>query len=338
MTAAMSVSAHAISDNGAGASAATALAVGPAATAPGARSTAVGPDTVASGDNSTAVGWHSDATDPNAVAVGRSAQARSDDATATGARSGAWNTSASAYGADSVALGISSTAVGESSRARFTGASAFGSGATAEGVNATAIGSGAVSLHDGGLALGSGSATSLTPAAASAIDTTVMVGTGASLVTVNETVNATAEANLGNRLVSGVADGRISASSADAVNGSQLWQVIGAVSTNAGAIAVNGGLIAGNTTAIGVNAAGINALREGAAASAALPDMYLQADETWTVAGGLAQTDDGYGGSETGFGGGFQWRSDTSDDWSIGLVGGIAGDAYSVRLQARIGG
>ena len=43
-------------------------------------------------------------------------------------------------------------------------------------------------------------------------------------------------------------------------------------------------------------------------------------------------------GAETGFGGGFQWRSDTTDTWSVGLVGGISGDAYSVRLQGRIGG
>ena len=57
-----------------------------------------------------------------------------------------------------------------------------------------------------------------------------------------------------------------------------------------------------------------------------------------TVAGGLSLYDDGFGGSETGFGGGVQFRSSTSDSWSVGAAGSVAGGAYSVRVQARIGG
>lgn len=71
---------------------------------------------------------------------------------------------------------------------------------------------------------------------------------------------------------------------------------------------------------------------------ASIPDLYLGSDETWSIAGGLALYDDGFGGSETGFGGGVQIRSSTSDKWSVGLSGALSGDAGVVRLQGRIGG
>ena len=71
---------------------------------------------------------------------------------------------------------------------------------------------------------------------------------------------------------------------------------------------------------------------------AALPDIYLNADEKWAVAGGVSVYDDGFGGSEVGFGGGLQFRGNTSDPWSVGIVGSVSGGTYSGRLQARIGG
>ena len=93
-----------------------------------------------------------------------------------------------------------------------------------------------------------------------------------------------------------------------------------------------------NAAAIALNSAAIAELREGNAAIAALPDLYLNADETWTLAGGLSLYDDGFGGSEVGFGGGVQFRGSTSDAWSVGLVGSASGGTYSGRVQARFGG
>lgn len=111
-----------------------------------------------------------------------------------------------------------------------------------------------------------------------------------------------------------------------------------AIGVNASNIANNSALIGVNTAAIGVNDARITELRMGMAAVTAIPDLYMNANETWTVAGGISLYDDGFGGSETGFGGGVQFRSSTSDNWSVGAAGSVAGGTYSVRVQARIGG
>jgi len=111
-----------------------------------------------------------------------------------------------------------------------------------------------------------------------------------------------------------------------------------AIGVNAGKIANNSALIGVNAAAIGVNDSRISELRSGMAALASVPDLYLTNDETWTVAGGISMYDDGYGGAETGFGGGVQFRSSTSDNWSVGAAGSVAGGAYSLRVQARIGG
>ncbi len=110
------------------------------------------------------------------------------------------------------------------------------------------------------------------------------------------------------------------------------------ISGNAIAIASNTTAIQANSEAILGNTQAINDLRNGSAALASIPDLYLGSDETWSIAGGLALYDDGYGGSETGFGGGIQMRGSKSDKWSVGLSGALSGDAAVVRLQGRIGG
>jgi len=85
------------------------------------------------------------------------------------------------------------------------------------------------------------------------------------------------------------------------------------VEVNAANIAVNTANIAGNTLAIAsnttaiqanssaiqANTTAINEIRNGSAAIASLPDLYLGSDETWSIAGGLALYDDGFGGQVT---------------------------------------
>lgn len=110
------------------------------------------------------------------------------------------------------------------------------------------------------------------------------------------------------------------------------------INLNSANIAANRSLIDFNSAAIGINAQAISSLREGNASIAAIPDLYLQANETWTIAGGLSAYDDGFGGVETGFGGGFQVRSKPSDTWSFGVAAGITPDTRVVRIQGRIGG
>ena len=108
--------------------------------------------------------------------------------------------------------------------------------------------------------------------------------------------------------------------------------------TNSNAIAQNSLAIQQNLDLIVTNRAAISETREGIAAIAAIPDLYLTRDETWTAAGGLSLYDDGFGGTETGFGGGVQIRSSKEDPWSVGIAGALTPNTVSVRLQARIGG
>jgi len=89
---------------------------------------------------------------------------------------------------------------------------------------------------------------------------------------------------------------------------------------------------------IGENTEAIDDLRNGTAAIASIPDLFLTTDETWSVAGGIAAFDDGFGSVEVGFGGGVQVRSSTSDKWSVGVAGAVSGGAGAIRLQGRIGG
>ena len=124
----------------------------------------------------------------------------------------------------------------------------------------------------------------------------------------------------------------IEASAVDVLNNTN------AIGSNTAAIGVNAAAIGVNAAAIALNTEGINDLRDGAAALASLPDLYLNSDETWSIAGGFSVYDDGFGGTETGFGGGIQLRSSTSDKWSVGVTGAFSGSASAVRLQARLGG
>ena len=99
-----------------------------------------------------------------------------------------------------------------------------------------------------------------------------------------------------------------------AANNTAILLNTAGVNTNKTAITANLGFILGNTAAI-------NELREGTAALASIPDLYLQANETWTAAGGLAGYDDGYGGVEYGFGGGAQFRiGDKYNHTSVGIA------------------
>lgn len=123
-----------------------------------------------------------------------------------------------------------------------------------------------------------------------------------------------------------------------ALNTAQIGTNTAGIASNLSAIQNNLSLINFNTNAIGINTAAISEIREGNAAIASIPDLYLTADETWTIAGGVSLYDDGFGGSETGFGGGFQVRSSNKDKWSIGVAAGLTPNTQVVRVQGRFGG
>ena len=244
-------------------------AVGDTATAKGNRSIAISVDSVAKADESIAIGHTSTSEGIRSIAVGANAQAKNESATVVGtfskaeirgtvigAESEAYN-HGFAGGYQAKATGESSTAIGV--RANSTGLStiAIGSDAVANNKASTAIGQGAVAEANYGVALGK--------AAQAKHGSAVALGTAAvteQAVAINEATvgkityggfagtDATAVVSVGakgdhTRQIINVGAGEISATSTDAINGSQLYATNDVINNVAGSV----------TTLLGGNAA-----------------------------------------------------------------------------------
>jgi len=227
-----------------------AMAFGTRSRASGVSSQASGTDAQASGENAQASGTNASASGGNAIASGTDSRGYATDGIAlgTGAVSGllsplpeeaARNSKAIAIGDHSLAdyenalaLGVeanaraeSATAVGDGAQATGIDSLAVGSGARATALNASAFGQGAQALNEGSVALGSGAVTAAPVGTSSAtIDKITYNYAGTSPVA---TVSVGSVGN--ERSITNVAAGRVSASSTDAINGSQLFQTNAAV-------------------------------------------------------------------------------------------------------------
>ncbi|VAV99789.1 hypothetical protein MNBD_ALPHA05-282, partial [hydrothermal vent metagenome] len=291
------------------------IAVGANSTASGRDSIAVGMFSTASVQDSTAVGQSSLASGFLSTAVGENSAASGPNSTALGSRS-------SASGDFSAALGTFSTASGQSS-------TALGTAAEASGDNSIAIGMSAAATHVNSMAFGVGVATTS--------DNQIALGTETNTLTVTGITSAASLAAQGSvtGLVTTDASGNL------ASDGGALQTQVNANMIAIAALGVGVGpdpQIALNMADIATNAAAISELREGMASLASLPDLYLQADESWTAAGGLAAYDDGYGGTKWGFGGGAQFRLGSRRHTSVGIAAATSGSTYTARAQFRIGG
>ena len=225
-------------------------ALGASSNAQGAWSTALGYSAQATKRATTAIGHQSEATGDDATALGKGAKASANRTLALGASSGASSVGSSAIGISAKAFGFSATAVGENAVAGVDGVSspaqgtALGSSAQASATNATALGYGANAKTLNSVALGAGSVAE-DAANASANDvlggkTYAFAGAAGSATSV-VSVGGRVYDDLGSptsviltRQIQNVAAGSLSATSTDAVNGSQLWQVkeaMGAVVT-----------------------------------------------------------------------------------------------------------
>ena len=184
-----------------------AYAIGGSAEAKGRWSIAMGTNAVAEDDASVSIGTWSKATTGQSVAVGYLANAKQLGATALGRQ-----TNASAVDATAIGSGSSSTA---------ENGTAIGKSASVSAKDSVAIGTGAKATNENAVALGTGS------------ETAVAVATTSE--SVNGVVHNFAGINPGStvsvgktgmeRTVTNVAAGRISSTSTDAINGSQLYAV-----------------------------------------------------------------------------------------------------------------
>ncbi|SCK39941.1 Predicted membrane protein [Variovorax sp. HW608] len=235
---------------GAVASGVSSMAVGVAATAGGVNSLAMGLSAAAGGQSSLAIGNRASGGGQDSIAIGRVSSAGGQNSIAIGGGTpGTGNDSSSSYsgasaaGQDSIAVGRAALAGGQNSIA--IGGSGSGQGATpglaswASGEDGIALGRGAQSSDTRNIALGALSHAGFADGAANAPFSTVgntingkyyayAGGTADSTVSVGNSVTKLY------RTVTNVAAGRVSSSSTDAVNGSQLYAAYQAFGASVG--------------------------------------------------------------------------------------------------------
>ncbi|WP_184146050.1 YadA-like family protein [Paraburkholderia sp. Kb1A] len=225
------------------------VAIGMGAVSNNTNDVALGASATASGGNSTAIGNHAQAAAAYATALGQAAAASGFVATAIGSSAEAAGDHATAVGAMADAAGASATAIGTSAQAAGGWAIAIGSHAQAAGIDAIALGAYAATTVDRATALGADASATEKGSVALGAGSTTSAAVGTSGATIGGTDYAFAGANpastvsvgsAGNeRTITNVAAGRLSATSTDAVNGSQLHATNLSVTANATNIAAN---------------------------------------------------------------------------------------------------
>ncbi|TNG94228.1 hypothetical protein FHQ28_05010 [Pasteurellaceae bacterium USgator11] len=240
------------------------VVVGSSASAGGEQSVAVGANTSASGSSSIAIGG-----DDLDIVAGNNNSSASAIAykTLTGDNLIDYTNNSTQYpatqssGGGAVAVGVQAIASGDL-------ATAFGSKAKARALVSVALGVGANASQKNAVALGAGSTT--TTSATSV--TSATVGTGVGAITYSNfggaNVSAGDQVSVGKvgyeRQIKNVAPGEVSASSTDAINGSQLYSVANTLQTKlTNYYSVNSTNTAAGSNYANDGATGINALAAG---------------------------------------------------------------------------
>lgn len=228
---------------GAVADADDAVAIGNGSTATGGKAVSIGSGNVANGNGAVAIGDPNTATGDGAVAQGMDNTATGNGSVAMGntnmvggggqavSTPGAAAQGAVGIGYQNTVTGQGAVAIGDRNIANGASAIAMGSQANAAAANAMALGAGATATNAGAVALGSGSVT----AAAVATPSTTINGTTYNFAGTAPASTVSVGAAGAERTITNVAAGRISSTSTDAVNGSQLFatnQAITAVGTD----------------------------------------------------------------------------------------------------------
>ncbi|WP_289845442.1 ESPR-type extended signal peptide-containing protein, partial [Acinetobacter soli] len=223
-------------------------ALGNTAKASGQSANAIGDGAIASGQYSTALGTASASAD-NTIAIGKQAETSALNAIAIG-------TGAKSEGQQAIALGQLARAYDESSIATGTGANAYKKNTIATGTNSNAYAEASIALganatvnntHNNAVALGSNSISGdYNQTTKSTINGKEYsyAGAGTNLSTVS--IGAINK----ERQIINVAAGRVSSTSTDAINGSQLFQTNEEISNlaNKTAQALGGGAVSNQAT------------------------------------------------------------------------------------------
>ena len=220
---------------GSTASAANATAIGTAASALANETVAIGQKANASGQNSNAFGSQANASGTSSLAVGTGSVASNDSTVAIGNDSTVTGASAVAVGASATSTGKWSTALGDSANAKGEKSVALSKDSYAKDDNSVALGSGTITR----------SATQENTATVNGITYNGFAGnTPVAVVSVgsdktetytppdHSTPGRTVTITPHTRQIINVGAGEISATSTDAINGSQLYMVADQVGKN----------------------------------------------------------------------------------------------------------
>ena len=216
------------------------VAVGDGAIANQDSSTAIGAYSQSTAAGATALGFNTRATASGTVAAGRNSKATSNNALALGNEADAQKDDTIAIGYNAQATQNRAVAFGKNAKATAGDTFAFGDAAKASVGNAIAFGKNANAAHAGSIALGANSATEAAVQTTSATVGGLTFGNFAGNAPESTLSIGTAGKE---RTITNVAAGRISDSSTDAVNGSQLYATQN-VMNNIGTTAV--GVLGGN--------------------------------------------------------------------------------------------
>ena len=221
---------------GATASSANATSIGTAASALANETVAIGQAAKASGQNSNAYGSQANASGTSSLAVGTGSVASGDSAVAIGNDSTVTGGSAVAIGASATSTGKWSTALGDSANAKGEKSVALSKDSYAKDDNSVALGSGTITRL----------ATNVTTATVNGITYSGFAGNSNNIAVVSvgsdktetytppdhSTPGRTVTITPHTRQIINVSAGEISATSTDAINGSQLYMVADQVGKN----------------------------------------------------------------------------------------------------------
>ena len=228
-----------------------AVALGSNANSRGTGSIAIGLNTENDRNYSIVVGAHSRANYENATVVGARAAAQNngtamgylsnavgDDSVAIGHQAQTAQSYSIAIGKQANSSGLYSTAIGSSAQAAGHSSFAGGNNAKATGSDSVALGNGATTTVGSSVALGNGAVGAANNFDATAKNASFKNDSGAATnvsyaASSSSKTGAVSVGSAGNeRQIQNVAAGRISATSTDAVNGSQLYTVMNNVGHN----------------------------------------------------------------------------------------------------------
>ena len=322
-------------------------------------SVAIGSNNTALGSSALAVGHEAQAKMSESIAIGHGAQADKTWGIAVGTRAAASDVrslafgheakstgyKANAIGADAQANGNHANAIGSSAYANGDHAQAFGAGAHADGLRTNVFGSDASASADYSIAIGNKADASTANSIALGANATTRSATNVTSATVaghtfggfagTSPVGSVSVGKAGEeRQLHNVAAGEISATSTDAVNGSQLYSVANDLQTQ-----INNstpGQINNNITNLN-NRVGdvekrVNKVGAGSAALAALHPLDFNPDDKWTIAAGYGH----YHNANSAALGAF-YRPNEDTMFSVGGTVGTGESQLNAGVSIRLG-